>query len=156
MGPSIAVLSPSVPSKTTVCCDTLVVSHAAGKKLTQLSANETLALGLGGHEKISGVTFRDKEECGVEGSLDRRAGVDHPRLVDPLEGALLRVPLHGVEGVVVGWHTQEPQETFSHRTSSATTAFMQHLLLIVMLKTTHNTHGRQVRSYSEVNLRASR
>lgn len=83
-----------------VCWDTLVVSHAAGRELAQLSANETLAFPA--NEKISGVTFRDEEERGVEGGLDRSAAVDHPRLVDPLEGALLRVPLHGVEGVVVG------------------------------------------------------
>lgn len=89
------------------------------------------------HEKISGVTFRDKEECGVEGGLDRSAGVDHARLVDPLEGALLRVPLHGVEGVVVGWITGTTGDLKPLTlTPTLTTASTQHLLFIVVLKTT--------------------
>lgn len=94
------------------------------------------------HEKISGVTFRDKEECGVEGGLDRSAGVDHARLVDPLEGALLRVPLHGVEGVVVGWITgttgdlQPRTLTLTPTPTLTPTLTTQHLLFIVMLKTT--------------------
>lgn len=72
--------------------------HAAGNEMTQLSANETTT---SIKRARKDVTFGDKEACGVEGGLDRRAGVNHPRLVDPLKGALLRVPLHGIEGVAV-------------------------------------------------------
>lgn len=87
------------------------------------------------------ITFRDKEECGVEGGLDRRPGVNHPRLVDPLEGTLLRVPLHSVEWVADSWQIQEPQETWSHQSSPATSSLHDTKRIIG-----HEKHWQEVRS----------
>lgn len=50
----------------------------------------------------SQVTFRDKEDGSVEGGSHCGGGVNHTRLIDPFELALLWMPLHRVEGVVVG------------------------------------------------------
>ena len=49
------------------------------------------------------LTLWDEEGGGVEGGSDGRPQVNHARLVHPLEGALLWVPLHGVERVPIGW-----------------------------------------------------
>lgn len=50
----------------------------------------------------SSLTFRDEEAGRVEAGSDSRDGVNHARLVDPLERTFLWVPLHGVEGVPIG------------------------------------------------------
>lgn len=60
----------------------------------------------------SQLTFGDKEDGGVEGGSHCGGGVNHTRLIDPFELAFLWMPLHRVEGVVVGWQTEEPQESF--------------------------------------------
>lgn len=55
------------------------------------------------HAEASRVTFGDQEAGGVEAGSDGGGGVNHPRLVDPLKGAFLRMPLDCVEWVTVGW-----------------------------------------------------
>jgi len=47
-------------------------------------------------------TFRDEEAAGVEAGSHGGRGVNHARLIGPLEGAFLWMPLHCIERVAVG------------------------------------------------------
>lgn len=54
------------------------------------------------HSGVPRVTFRDKEDGSVEADSYSRGGVNHTRLIDPLKGAFLWMPLHCIKWVTVG------------------------------------------------------
>lgn len=60
-----------------------------------------LRCSVGGGAVGEGVTLRDKEAGRVETGLDGGGGVNHPRLVDPLKGTFLWMPLDGIERVTI-------------------------------------------------------
>ena len=64
--------------------------------------------------EIPRVTFRDEEAGRVEGDSCCSGGVNHPRFVDPLKGAFLRMPLNSIEWIPVGW--KQPETLSAHLT----------------------------------------